>query len=126
MNYTKRIFLRVFFGLCSSVLAQSSTCFKKRTAGRRITPEQGKNEGVMAAKYGLRKYPSVFMIDKPFAKSRKIDLIFWSFGKMKTLSAKKTLLEIARGMAPQQIQQVGGVQTPRDCVHQNLNLKLET
>lgn len=76
--------------------------FKKQTTGivkLRINPEHGKNEGELAAKYGLRKYPSTFMIDKPFDKPRKIDLIFWSFGRMKTLSVEKTLLEIAGGMA---------------------------
>ena len=84
--------------------------FKKQTARivkLRINPEHGKDEGEIAAKYGMRKYPSTFMIDKPFAKPRKIDLLFWSFGKMKTLSVEKTLLEIAGGMATQQVQQAG-------------------
>lgn len=86
--------------------------FKKQTARivkLRINPEHGKDEGEIAAKYGLRKYPSTFMIDKPFDKPRKIDLIFWSFGRMKTLSVEKTLLEIAGGMSTQQVQQTGAV-----------------
>ena len=82
----------------------STSDFKKQTPGiikLRINPEHGKDEGEIAAKYGLRKYPSTFMIDKPFAKPRKIDLVFWSFGKMKTLSVEKTLMEIAGGVATQ-------------------------
>jgi hypothetical protein len=73
----------------------------------RINPERGKEEGTIAAKYNLRKYPSTFMIDKPHAAARRIDLMFWSFGKMKTLNVEKTLLEIAGGMATQQVQQTG-------------------
>ena len=87
-----------------------TTDFKKQTTGiikLRINPEHGKGEGEVAAKYNLGKYPSTFMIDKPFAKPRKIDLFFWSFGKMKTLSVEKTLLEIAGGMSTQQVQQAG-------------------
>jgi hypothetical protein len=86
----------------------STSDFKKQTARvikLRINPEHGKDEGALAAKYGLRTYPSTFMIDKPFAKPRKIDLIFWSFGKMKTLSVEKTLMEIAGGMTTQEVPQ---------------------
>jgi hypothetical protein len=86
----------------------SMSDFKKQTTHvikLRVNPEHGKDEGALAAKYGLRTYPSTFMIDKPFAKPRKIDLIFWSFGKMKTLSVEKTLMEIAGGMATQQVPQ---------------------
>jgi hypothetical protein len=88
----------------------STSEFKKETAHiikLMVNPEHGKEEGAVAAKYGLRTYPSTFMIDKPFAKPRKIDLMFWSFGKMKTLSVEKTLLEIAGGTATQQVQQAG-------------------
>ncbi len=88
----------------------STSDFKKETAGivkLRVNPEHGKDEGAVAAKYGLRTYPSTFVIDKPFAKPRKIDLLFWSFGKMKTLNVEKTLLEIAGGMTTQQTQQAG-------------------
>ena len=86
--------------------------FKKQTAHvvkLKVNPEHGKEEGQVAAKYNLRKYPSTFVIDKPFAKPRNIDLVFWSFGKMKTLSVEKSLLEIAGGTATQQVQQAGGV-----------------
>lgn len=92
----------------------SSSDFKKETAGivkLRVNPEHGKDEGAVAAKYNLRSYPSTFVIDKPFAKPRKIDLLFWSFGKMKTLSIEKTLLEIAGGTATQQTQQAGAEAT---------------
>lgn len=88
----------------------STSDFKKETAHvikLRINPEHGKDEGAVAAKYNLRSYPSTFVIDKPFAKPRKIELFFWSFGKMKTLSVEKTLMEIAGGMTTQQIQQAG-------------------
>ena len=88
----------------------STADFKKQTTGivkLRVNPEHGKDEGAIAAKYGLRKYPSTFVIDKPFAKPRNIDLLFWSFGKMKTLSVEKTLMEIAGGMSTQQVQQTG-------------------
>ena len=89
----------------------STSDFKKQTTGivkLKVNPEHGKEEGQVAARYNLRKYPSTFMIDKPFAKPRSIDLVFWSFGKMKTLSVEKTLLEIAGGMDTQQVQQAGG------------------
>jgi hypothetical protein len=88
----------------------STSDFKKQTAGiikLRVNPEHGKDEGAVAAKYNLRSYPSTFVIDKPFAKPRKIELFYWSFGKMKTLSVEKTLMEIAGGMTTQQVQQAG-------------------
>ena len=87
----------------------STSDFKKEAAHvikLRINPEHGKDEGAIAAKYGLRTYPSTFMIDKPFAKPRRIDLVYWSFGKMRTLSLEKTLMEIAGGMTTQQVPQV--------------------
>jgi hypothetical protein len=50
----------------------------------KINPEHGKEEGKLANKYRLRKYPTTLVVDKSHAKPRPIDLFYWSFGRMKT------------------------------------------
>ena len=52
----------------------------------KINPEHGKDEGLLANKYRLRKYPTTMVIDQPNAKPRYLDLFYWSFGRMKTPS----------------------------------------
>ncbi|OGV44424.1 MAG: hypothetical protein A2X46_05935 [Lentisphaerae bacterium GWF2_57_35] len=50
----------------------------------KINPEHGQDEGQLARRYKLRKYPTTLVVDKPNAKPRHIELFYWSFGRMKT------------------------------------------
>lgn len=60
----------------------------------RINPEHGKDEGRLANQYRLRKYPTTLVVDKPHAKPRRIELVYWSFGKLRTPNADYALAEI--------------------------------
>ncbi len=81
--------------LWDHLLSQSD--FKNKTRNvikLRINPEHGKPEGRLANQYKLRRYPTTIVIDEPHKIPRKIDLIFWSFGKLRTPTVDYAFLEI--------------------------------
>lgn len=71
--------------------------FKNRTRQfikLKINPEHGKEEGKLANKYRLRKYPTTMAIDRPHADPRRFDLIHWSFGKLRTAGIEEAIAQV--------------------------------
>ena len=71
--------------------------FKNRTKQfikLKINPEHGKEEGKLANKYRLRRYPTTMAIDRPHADPRRFDLIRWSFGKLRTASVEEAIAQV--------------------------------
>ncbi len=71
----------------------------------KINPEHGKDEGKLANKYRLRRYPTTMAIDKPHADPRRFDLVRWSFGKLRTASIEEAIAHVMGEFEALQAQQ---------------------
>ena len=91
----------------SDFKAQSKNIIKLR-----INPEHGKPEGLLANKYRLRRYPTTMVIDKPNAKPRYLEMVSWSFGKLRTVAPDYAMLDIMGGVTNQKPWQKSGDQPP--------------
>jgi len=60
----------------------------------RINQEHGKQEGKLARRYRLRKYPTSLVIDKPRGEPRKVALSRWSFGRLSVLKPDQAVTAI--------------------------------
>ena len=82
--------------------------FKNRTRQfikLKINPEHGKEEGKLANKYRLRRYPTTMAIDRPHADPRRFDLAHWSFGKLRTASIEEAIAQVMGEFEALQAQQ---------------------
>ncbi len=80
----------------------------------RINPEHGKPEGQLANKYRLRRYPTTMVLDKPGAKPRYLEMVSWSFGKLRTVAPDFAMLDILGGVTNRSPWQKSGDQPPAD------------
>lgn len=78
----------------------------------RINPEHGKPEGQLANKYRLRRYPTTMVLDKPNAKPRYLEMVSWSFGKLRTVAPDFAMLDIMGGVTNRNPWQKSGDQNP--------------
>ena len=81
----------------------STSDFTSRTKGfikLRINPEHGKEEGLLANRYRLRKYPTTMVLAKPSDKPKYVDLTFWSFGKLRVSKLDYAIADIEGALLP--------------------------
>jgi hypothetical protein len=81
----------------------STSDFKSRTKSfikLRINPEHGKEEGLLANRYRLRKYPTTMVLAKPSDKPKYVDLTFWSFGKLRVSKIDYAIADIEGALLP--------------------------
>ncbi|MFH0953057.1 MAG: hypothetical protein V1873_01875 [Verrucomicrobiota bacterium] len=60
----------------------------------RINPEHGKAEGLLARYYRLRKYPTTFVVRRPHAEPKYVDLTYYSFGKLRVSKLDYAIADI--------------------------------
>jgi len=74
----------------------------------RIDPCRDKSEGRVARDYRVRRFPTLLVIDRRNADPRRIDLSYWSFGKLRTMKVDDAFAEV---MGVRQAEEAGGGQS---------------